>query len=131
MSALAIIEEAPEGEMERPRTRGDCKDGPRPCPWISCRHHLLREIRGALPANLAQRSLPPQTLERIGSAVIEALSEMPETCALDVADRGGTTLEAVAQTLYLTRERVRQLEVRALLKLKGHPGKRRCLGDEE
>ena len=24
----------------RPRTRGDCKDAVRPCPWISCRHNL-------------------------------------------------------------------------------------------
>ena len=24
----------------RPRTRGECLGGPRPCPWIDCRHHL-------------------------------------------------------------------------------------------
>jgi DNA-directed RNA polymerase specialized sigma subunit len=26
--------------QERPRVRGDCEDGPRPCPWVQCRYHL-------------------------------------------------------------------------------------------
>ncbi len=42
---------------------------------------------------------------------------MKETCALDVADRGGTTLEDVGAIMNLTRERIRQVEVRALAKL--------------
>jgi len=44
--------------------------------------------------------------------------ELEETCSLDVADRGGITLEEVGDILNLTRERVRQVEVRGLLKLK-------------
>jgi DNA-directed RNA polymerase sigma subunit (sigma70/sigma32) len=59
------------------------------------------------------------------------LRGMDETCCLDVADRGGTTLETIAQLIGLTRERIRQVEVRALLKLKMNPAKRRRLGDEE
>ena len=43
--------------------------------------------------------------------------EMTETCALDVADRGGTTLEEVGAIMNLTRERIRQVEVKALAKL--------------
>jgi DNA-directed RNA polymerase sigma subunit (sigma70/sigma32) len=43
--------------------------------------------------------------------------EMAETCSLDVADRGGATLEDVGDILNLTRERIRQVEVRGLLKL--------------
>lgn len=46
------------------------------------------------------------------------LWDMPETCALDVADRGGVTLEDVGRILGLTRERIRQIEVGALVKLK-------------
>jgi hypothetical protein len=42
---------------------------------------------------------------------------MNESCALDVADRGGTTLEDVGAIMNLTRERIRQLEVKALAKL--------------
>jgi hypothetical protein len=44
--------------------------------------------------------------------------EMAETCALDVADRGGITLEEVGEILNLTRERIRQVEVKGLQKLR-------------
>jgi DNA-directed RNA polymerase sigma subunit (sigma70/sigma32) len=43
--------------------------------------------------------------------------ELEETCALDVADRGGITLEEVGRLLNLTRERVRQLEAEALTEI--------------
>ena len=49
---------------------------------------------------------------------------MTETCALDVADRGGTTLEEVGAIMNLTRERIRQVEVKGLAKLQ-------ALGDME
>jgi len=39
---------------------------------------------------------------------------MPETCALDVADRGGCTLDEIAQIFHITREGVRLIEERAL-----------------
>jgi len=39
---------------------------------------------------------------------------MNESCALDVADRGGISLEHAAELLNITRERVRQIEVMAL-----------------
>lgn len=42
---------------------------------------------------------------------------MRHSCALDVADAGGSTLEEVGGILNLTRERIRQIEVKALLKL--------------
>ena len=42
---------------------------------------------------------------------------MGESCALDVADRGGTTLEDVGAIMNLTRERIRQVEVKALARL--------------
>jgi len=44
--------------------------------------------------------------------------ELSETCALDVADRAGITLEEVGVIMNLTRERVRQLEMRGLAKLR-------------
>ncbi|HET6345599.1 MAG TPA: sigma factor-like helix-turn-helix DNA-binding protein, partial [Myxococcota bacterium] len=49
--------------------------------------------------------------------------ELEETCALDVAERGGVTLEEVGDILNLTRERVRQVEVTGLQKLKGESNK--------
>jgi hypothetical protein len=89
----------------RPRTRGDCEDGERPCPWVSCRHHLAYDVHertGSIKENFPGREV----------------WELPQTCALDVADEGGITLEAVAATLNLTRERVRQMETRAIAALK-------------
>jgi hypothetical protein len=42
--------------------------------------------------------------------------EMAATCAYDIADEGGRTLEDVGAALSITRERTRQLEVRGLAK---------------
>lgn len=50
----------------RPRARGECERGERPCPWATCRHHL-------------------------GSWTLD--SDADETCSLDVADRGQHSLE--------------------------------------
>lgn len=100
----AGAEELAELERVRPRVRGDCADGPRPCPWAGCRHHLLLDVT---PAGSLQLNYPGQEVE-----------ELAESCALDVAERGGVTLEAVADALGVVRERVRQIEEDALRKLR-------------
>ncbi len=95
----------PYMETRRPRTRKDCKDGIRPCPFVGCRYHLYLDVKsstGTLKLNFPGMEV----------------WEMPFTCALDVADMGGRTLEEVGQILNMTRERVRQLESTALHKLK-------------
>lgn len=94
-----IEDDATLAEHDRPRTRGDCQDGPRPCPWVGCREHLYLQVSEDTGHIKAQAGEP---------------WEMAETCALDVADRGGLTLEAVAEIMGVTRERVRQLEARGL-----------------
>ena len=43
---------------------------------------------------------------------------MDESCALDVADRGGITLENAGVVMNLTRERIRQVETKGLSKIK-------------
>jgi hypothetical protein len=89
----------------RPLTRGECKDMPRPCPFVSCKHHLYLDVNpetGSIKLNFPDLEV----------------WEMKETCALDVADRNGITLEEVGEIMNLTRERIRQVEVRGLLKLK-------------
>jgi len=92
-------------DVERPRTRADCQNMPRPCPFVSCEHHLYLDVNpdsGAIKLNFPQLEV----------------WEMAETCSLDVADRGGITLEDVGAILNLTRERIRQVEVRGLVKIR-------------
>ena len=91
-------------DVARPKTRADCLDGERPCPFVSCKHHLYLDVSartGAIKLNFPDLEV----------------WEMTETCALDVADRGGTTLEEVGAIMNLTRERIRQVEVKGLAKL--------------
>ena len=91
-------------DIERPRSREECVNGERPCPFVSCKHHLFLDVSaktGAIKLNFPDLEV----------------WEMNETCALDVADRGGTTLEEVGAIMNLTRERIRQVEVKGLAKL--------------
>jgi hypothetical protein len=98
----------PETVDARPPSRDACVQGEhaeRPCPFVSCKHHLYLDVN-----------------ERTGSIKINfpdmEVWELPESCALDIADRGGITLEEVGDIMNLTRERIRQLETRGLSKLK-------------
>ena len=95
----------PPVDVPRPQTRAECENDIRPCPWVACKHHLYLDVNpetGSIKINFPD--LEPW--------------EMRETCALDVADRSGITLEEVGEIMNLTRERIRQVEVRGLLKLK-------------
>jgi hypothetical protein len=94
----------PETDYWKPRTRAECAEGPRPCPFVSCKYHLFIDVSsktGAIKLNFPDLEV----------------WELNESCALDVADRGGTTLEDVGAIMNLTRERIRQVEVKALAKL--------------
>lgn len=87
-----------------PATRASCEGGHRPCPYVSCRYNLYADVNpstGSMKLNFPD--LEPD--------------QMGESCVLDVADRGGSTLEDVGAIMNVTRERVRQLEVMALQKL--------------
>jgi hypothetical protein len=91
-------------DVTKPKTRAECVEGERPCPFVSCKHHLYLDVSartGAIKLNFPDLEV----------------WEMTETCALDVADRGGTTLEEVGAIMNLTRERIRQVEVKGLAKL--------------
>jgi hypothetical protein len=99
---------------ERPRRRADCAGGERPCPWVSCRFHLYIDVNqknGSVKLNFPD---------------VEVW-ELPASCVLDVAETGGEpgsgvgegrTLEEVGALMNMTRERVRQIEVRAIAKTK-------------
>jgi hypothetical protein len=97
-------------EYDRPRNRSECVNGARPCLFVSCKHHLFLDVNpetGSVKLNFPDKEV----------------WELEETCALDIAERGGITLEEVGEILNLTRERIRQLEVDALKKMKDEGGK--------
>jgi hypothetical protein len=125
LDAPVTAEELAELETLRPRTRADCIDGPRPCPWAGCRHHLGITVdedsyentihttaQGRLAADAGDEEVGDYT-----SAVADDILEMKETCALDVA-QDSATLDEIGRIWGVTRERARQLEVRALKKLR-------------
>lgn len=100
-----------ELRAERPVVRGDCKGGQRPCPWVSCKYHLALSVNpesGAITLNFPDRDV----------------WELRETCALDVADRGEVTLEEIGELVNVTRERIRQVEFRALRLIRSSAGGR-------
>lgn len=99
---LVEMREDPGPYPSRPKTRSECENGCRPCPFVSCRYNLFIDVTKA------------------GSIVYNAakLEDMKETCALDVAARGGVTLEEIGESLGCTRERVRQIAAAALEKTK-------------
>lgn len=105
--------EQPGVDYQRPRTFADCEraglGAEVPCPFVSCAHHLALDVgkdSGSIKINFPD--CDPD--------------EVPHTCTLRVADEGGLTLDAVAAAMNLTRERVRQLEVRALAAIRAELG---------
>ena len=92
--------------VERPQTRADCIDGPRPCPYVGCRYNLYLEVdqRGGL--HLPQHE--PWAMER--------------SCALDVADEGEQQLLEVARLLDVSHTRILQIQAAAHAKIAARMG---------
>lgn len=91
----------PELSFERPVARQDCASLPRPCPFVSCRHHLYLDVSprtGSIKLNFPDLEV----------------WEMGHSCSLDLADEGPHGLEDVGAFMNLTRERIRQLEKQSL-----------------
>lgn len=88
---------------DRPKTRADCANVPRPCPYVGCRYHLYLDVNedtGGL--RIAMDGEP---------------WEMAESCALDVVDRhpDGLRMGGIGTVMGVSRERVRQILKRPLL----------------
>ena len=103
------LEEHPAAGFGRPETWGECAELGlgivQPCPYVSCAMHLYLDV------NETSGSI---TVRHPGREV----HEIPDTCALAVAAREALTLEEVGQRTGLVRERVRQIEDRALAELR-------------
>ena len=93
-------------DIRRPQSRGECRDGIRPCPFVGCKYHLYLDVN-------------PETHSIKKNFPHKEVWELEETCALDVAERGGLTLEEVGDLLNLTRERIRQMEALGVQRLTG------------
>lgn len=94
--------------VPRPKTRSECRDEARPCPWVSCRHHLLLEVaqasKGANRAPSMRLNAASRERTRYGRRpglrssaaalvvrqwiddAVELLSRMRYTCSLDVVE---------------------------------------------
>jgi hypothetical protein len=90
-------------DRTRPRTRGDCLDAPRPCPWVGCRHHLYLDVA------------------RTGRLVLRwpgrDVDELPESCSLDVADRGEHTDDEVGAWLDVRQQAANRTKQLALARM--------------
>jgi hypothetical protein len=89
----------------RPKSRADCINSPRPCIFVSCKYNLYLDVNpetGSVKMNFPDKEI----------------WELEYTCALDVAEKGGITLEEVGEIMNLTRERIRQVETRGLEKVR-------------
>jgi len=90
-------------------TRGDCRCLPRPCPFVGCRHHLYLDVKPTGAITLCWPHLAPW--------------EIPEICALDVAECGEHTLDEVGELLNVSQERIRKIEMLALDRLRAEHGR--------
>lgn len=103
-AAKRALELELEREFERPTRRSECAEGLRPCPFVSCRHHLYLDVS------------PATGTIKLNFPDLEVW-ELAESCALDVADQGAQAVERTSTLLNVTRERIRQIESLALGRL--------------
>lgn len=100
-----VMELMEEVERTRPRMRSECINAERPCLWVSCKYNLYLDVNpetGSIKLNFPDMEI----------------WELEYTCALDVAEKGGITLEEVGEIMNLTRERIRQVEMKGLEKIR-------------
>lgn len=74
---------------------------PRPCPYVGCRWNLYLDLTKTGGIKINFPDLEPD--------------EMRHSCALDVAEDGELGLASIADIMNLSRERVRQIEVEAMV----------------
>lgn len=96
------------GDHDRPTVRGECRHGIRPCPFVGCRHHLYLnpEVYGKYRTYKILCNFPDW-----------GPLDLPETCALDVAERGGIDIVEIGVLLNLSKSGVEKILKRALARV--------------
>jgi hypothetical protein len=109
---LRVLDAAELADYDRPKARGDCmrtsgtEHAERPCPWVGCQHNLYLDVNkstGSVTLNHPELAGP---------------EEMKHSCVLDLTDEGSYSLDDTGRLLNVTRERIRQIENRALMLVK-------------
>lgn len=99
-----------EALANRPKTRGDCVNGPRPCPWVGCKYHMWLEVGKG------------------GHITYRPGCDEDESCVLDIADRGGEEGSTIARYMGISRSRADQIYWRAMKKM-GQSSLRDAMGE--
>ena len=93
--------------LRRPKKRRDCRNVPRPCPFVSCRYNTFIDINSTSGKLKIVQNCECPTDMKI------------DNCALDIVDKyGALTLEEIGKIINVTRERVRQIGDAACRKLR-------------
>jgi hypothetical protein len=93
----------------RPTTRGECRGGLRPCPFVGCRYHLYLDEENYGKRRISKLLCNFPDLDPL---------DIPETCALDVAEQGGIDISEIGVLLNLSKSGVENTLKRALLHVK-------------
>lgn len=107
--------------LVRPTNRRECKDGCRPCPWVSCRYHLAIDVKEDGTLTLNRHAFQD------GEPAFEVLEH---TCALDIADAASEpSLANVAKYLGMGRNKIQDTERLAKEKLRERTQQTEALHD--
>lgn len=88
----------------KPKTRGDCVDGYRPCPWVSCKYNLYVDVDYSGRLRLPFKDLEPDEIET------------STLCTLDYAN-SGLSVSEISEVTGFHRNQIVPTEDRALRKL--------------
>lgn len=80
---------------ERPTRRTQCIDGPRPCPYMSCRHHLGLDVEDGVV--VLNRAIVDEEVPIFGRPTCSLDLADVQLSPADVAELVGATIEEVVR----------------------------------